>query len=457
MKTDLPERQLLMFDTLFTDVLNPEHELLRAARLIDWDGLHEALSVYYSPLGRHGKSIRLMVGIHILKHRYNCSDDRAVEMLHENAYWQCFCGFNSFQSGQILDSTSMVKFRNRIGTEGMKRIEAILLHAWSEMGLVKTRRVAVDTTPQPKNIAYPTDADLLHRIKEKIVRQIERVRKEVTLRKPFRTFSRTGKRILLGIKKFHRKNPEARKEAIGKLKEITERVVRKAADVANTLYSRGHREAGRRLNRLISVGKRVIAQTQNVLDGKKPAKRLYSLHEGDVTAIKKGKSYPSCEFGSLVSLAKNDDGLILSHQEYQSNMADVKTLGGVIAGIKRNTGQCPEEITADRGFDQSLKKQENCRRRWGAKRLAIPKKGKRPHPNSKEAWFRKALKQRVKIEPVIGHLKCDHRMNRCRYRGKAGDTVNVVWATLAWNTKKITQLAMEREERLTRKALPMAA
>ncbi len=141
------------------------------------------------------------MGIHILKHRFNCSDDRAVEMLLENTYWQCFCGFNTFQSGQILNSTSMVKFRNRIGTEGMKRIEAILLQAWSEMGLVNTRRVAVDTTPQPKHIAYPTDADLLHRIKEKIVKQIVRVREEVTLRKPFRTFSRTGKRLLLGFDK----------------------------------------------------------------------------------------------------------------------------------------------------------------------------------------------------------------------------------------------------------------
>ena len=89
--------------------------------------------------------------------------------------------------------------------------------------------------------------------------------------------------------------------------------------------------------------------------------------------------------------------------------------------------------------------------------MAIPKKGKRPHPDSKESWFRKALKQRVKIEPIIGHLKCDHRMNRCRYKGKAGDTVNVVWATLAWNTKKITQLARAKGERLTRKALPLAA
>lgn len=446
-----------MFETLFSDVLNPEHELLRAARLIDWDNLHDALCAYYSPLGRQGKSIRLMVGIHILKHRYDCSDERAVEMLHENAYWQCFCGFNTFQSGQILEASSLVKFRNRIGTEGMKQIEAVLFRAWSEMGLVKTRRVVVDTTAQPKNIAYPTDADLLHRIREKIVRQVKRVREGVTLRKPFRTYSQTGKKLLVGIKKFFRKDPEGRKEAIRELEAITRHVVEQAAGVVNSLYSRGFKEAGRKLNHLVSVGKKVVDQTIQVLSGASPRNRIYSLHEPDVAVIKKGKSHPDCEFGALVALAKNDDGLILSHQEYQQNIADVKTMGRLITGIKANTGQPPREVTGDRGFDQSLKKQENCRRRWGVKRVAIPKKGKTNHPDSKESWFRKALKQRVKIEPIIGHLKCDHRMNRCRYRGAAGDTVNVVWATLAWNTKKIVHLHRKKEEKQALREMKRAA
>jgi len=63
---------------------------LCAAKSIDWDKLHEALSSYYSPAGRSGKPLRLMVGIHILKHRHNASDETAVDMLHENAYWQAF-------------------------------------------------------------------------------------------------------------------------------------------------------------------------------------------------------------------------------------------------------------------------------------------------------------------------------------------------------------------------------
>jgi len=76
-----------MFELRFADRLNPNHELLRAAQLIDWDRLQDTLSKYYSLLGRSGKPIRLMVGLHILKPRYNCSVERAVEELHENAYW----------------------------------------------------------------------------------------------------------------------------------------------------------------------------------------------------------------------------------------------------------------------------------------------------------------------------------------------------------------------------------
>ena len=158
-----------------------------------------------------------------------------------------------------------------------------------------------------------------------------------------------------------------------------------------------------------------------------------------------------------MALAKNDDGLILSHREYQHNVADVKTLGPVIQGIRVNRGQVPGKITADRGFDQSAKKQERCRKRWGVKRLIIPKKGKKPHPDSEASRFQKALRQRAKIKPVIGHLKSDHRMNRCRYKGAVGDTINVVWATLAWKTKKIVHLHRLKEEKQTLREMRQAA
>ena len=234
-------------------------------------------------------------------------------------------------------------------------------------------------------------------------------------------------------------------------------MVGQAGRIANSLYSRGFTEAGRELNRLVSLGKKIVEQTTAVLTGTSPRHRIYSLHEPRVAVIKKGKSHPPCEFGSIVALSKNDDGLILSHMEYQHSVADVKTVGPVVTGIKKTLGRSPGDVTGDRGFDQSLSKQENCRRRWGVKRLAIPKKGKTPHPNSKESWFRKALKKRAAIEPVIGHLKCDHRMDRCRYKGADGDTINVVWATVSWNTKKIVHLHRKKEERRNQRKIKRAA
>lgn len=446
-----------MFETLFTDYLNPNHELFRAAHLIDWDDIHEALSSYYSPLGRSGKPIRLMVGVHILKHRYNCSDERAVEELHENAYWQYFCGFYNFQKGQIVDATSLVKFRNRIGTEGMDKVESVFLKNWTEMGLIKTKRVAVDTTAQPKNIAYPTDADLLHNIREKIVKEVKRVRQVVSFRKPFRSFNRSSKQVLLKAKKFYRKNKEAGKASLKDLKKMTKRVVHQTEKMVNSLYSRGHKDIGRKLNQLVSVGKEIVFQTEMTLAGIKPENRLYSHHEMKVAAIRKGKSHPSCEFGAVVSLSMNEDGLILSHKEYQHNVSDIQTVSPILSSIKNKTGKRPKELTADRGFSQSTQKQERCRRRWGVKRVAIPKKGKHPHPDSDRPWFKRALKQRAKIEPIIGHLKNDHRMNRCRYKGASGDTANVVWATLAWNTKKITQIHKKKVEKRDQRAMKRAA
>lgn len=446
-----------MYVTLFSEILNPDHELLQAARLIDWNGLEQALRPFYSPLGRSGKPIRLMVGIHILKHRHNVSDEQAVANLHENAYWQCFCGFNAFQKGLLLEASSLVKFRNRIGSKGLETIEAVLVQAWQSLGLVNTKKVSLDTTAQPKHIAYPTDADLLHRVREKIVKEVKRARQEVALRKPFRSFTRTSKKVLLQIKKLQRNDPAARTASLHELRRMTQRVIRQAERIADTLYARGHQALGRKLNQVVSLGKKMVSQTRQVLSGEKPGSRIYSLHERKIAAIKKGKSPNVCEFGSLVALAMNEDGLILSHKEYQGNVADVRTIGPLMVRFKKNTGRNPKEVGADRGFDQSGRKQKSCCRRWQIDRLAVPKKGRTKHPDSDQSWFRKALKRRIKIEPVISHLKNDHRMNRCRYKGVLGDTANVVWATLAWNTKKIISLHRVKRQKEEVKRIQRAA
>ncbi len=51
--------------------------------------------------------------------------------------------------------------------------------------------------------------------------------------------------------------------------------------------------------------------------------------------------------------------------------------------------------------------------------------------------LRKWLKRRAAIEPIIGHLKSDHRMSRNHYRGQSGDAVNATLSAAGFNLRKL--------------------
>jgi len=137
MQVKYPDRQLSLFRTRMMDALNPDHELVRAAQRIDWKGLHEFLLPCYSSSGRMGKPIRLMAGLYFLKRRFHCSDAAALEELHENIYWQYFCGFSSFQKGPLLDAKALVRFRKRLGTERMDRLDGLFENTWKDLPVPK--------------------------------------------------------------------------------------------------------------------------------------------------------------------------------------------------------------------------------------------------------------------------------------------------------------------------------
>lgn len=63
----------------FLDQLNPKHPLLRLVSSTSWDYFEAGFSPLYSDKGRPAKSIRLMVGLSILKHREDLSDEILID------------------------------------------------------------------------------------------------------------------------------------------------------------------------------------------------------------------------------------------------------------------------------------------------------------------------------------------------------------------------------------------
>ena len=53
---------------------------------------------------------------------------------------------------------------------------------------------------------------------------------------------------------------------------------------------------------------------------------------------------------------------------------------------------------------------------------------------------RKLLKRRQAIEPIIGHLKADHRMNRCHLKGSEGDSLHAVLCAAGYNIRWLLRM-----------------
>ena len=151
--------------SLFWDlesVLDSKHPLYKLANLVDWDMFEKSFSpLYCHDNGRTAKPIRLMVGLLILKHLHNVSDETVVAQFAENAYYQYFCGMESFTANIPCVPTELVGFRHRIGESGIEMIlKESIRSTWRLKAgekRTKTRRITrITVAESPMPIKQPS-------------------------------------------------------------------------------------------------------------------------------------------------------------------------------------------------------------------------------------------------------------------------------------------------------------
>src|SRR6201997_1474488 len=149
------------------------HPLVRLAERIDWSFLDGRFGSVCQPgPGQPGLPTRLVAGLFILKHMHNLSDEVLCARWLENPYYQYFCGEETFCHRLPFDRTSLTRWRQRLGEEQLAALlqESLsVAHRTAALATKDLERVAVDTTVQPKAIAHPSDARLMHRALEKLV------------------------------------------------------------------------------------------------------------------------------------------------------------------------------------------------------------------------------------------------------------------------------------------------
>jgi IS5 family transposase len=459
--------QTTIWGWLVQQLLDPTHDLLVLAQQIDWEAITDALCPYSHRLGRYAKPLRLMVGLPLLKHRLNLSDARVGPGLHENLYWMAFCGIDVGQvlaqatpgtPCQFLEASTMTKWRQRLGPEGTHGLAAVLQQQLVREKSLTRRSMVTDTTAQEKHVAYPTDTVLLDKGRRQLLTLIGKAQAAgVKVTKGRRSFRRVAKRLVLVATKRGKDQLERMQAASHQLATMAQQVLRQVPRVVAQLHGKlgalrrqGQARAATAIARLrdqlqqtAGLVRRVIYQNAERFQGRHVPDKVLSLHEPQVVSIRKGKRAKSTEYGSKVSLSIDRNGFVVTHMEYARNIADPDTLPDALAGWRQVCGRPPPELATDRGMHHA----GHERARLGTVQVAhvsIPTKGKRRHPEADTTWFKRLQRLRAHIEPVIGHRKADHRLDRCRYKGFAGDQINVSWAVLAWNTTKWGRVLQQR-------------
>jgi|GEM_PF-1190938 len=250
------------------------------------------------------------------------------------------------------------------------------------------KEVIVDTTVQEKNVTYPTDGKLsikmihhLHRIAQAQAIQLRR------------TYVKEIKQHRISLRFFrHPKKFKKAKAAMKRLKTIMGILMR---DIQRNLCEDKQ-----------SNYQETFELFANVIDQKQKDKsKVYSIHEPHIYAIAKGKDHKKYEYGTKASIVTTkDSGIIVGVVAHDKNEHDSKTLQTAIQSANTNRATPIKEAICDRGY-RGVKEVEGAT-------VSIPVVPLKRDTKYQKEQKRKKFKRRAATEPIIGHLKRDHRLSR---------------------------------------------
>lgn len=404
-----------LFRQRLDELVNLSHPLVQLAQHIDWSVFeHGWVGFFPSHRGRPATRPRLVAGLLYLQHTFALSDEAVVWGWVENPYWQLFCGETWFQHQPPIDPSSLTRWRQRIGAEGMEWLLAQTIEAAASAKVIKQHsldKVIVDSTVQEKAIAYPTDSKLLNRGRQQLVQLVAET--GITLRQ---NYNRIAPKLAGQIARYaHAKQYRRMRSHLKKLKTLVGRVWR---DVSRQLAQVPQHLKPKVTDLLQKVERLLKQQPQD-------SHKLYSLHAPEVECINKGKSRQPYEFGVKVSvMTTHKEGLVVGMRSLPGNPYDGHTLHLALEQAAVLTQQQPKEVFVDLGYR-------------GATVPAGVKVYHRKLRRGITARLKRDIRRRSAIEPVIGHMKNDGRLRRNWLQGTEGDAFHAILCGCGHNLRMI--------------------
>jgi len=384
-----------------------------------------------SNAGRPRLPLRLMASLLYLKHSFDLSDEELVVRWSENVVWQFFSGREYFEPRLPCDASQLVRFRRAIGEDGLEQLLKATIECAVDIKAIKPvelERVIVDSTVQEKAIAHPVDSRLLEVARHKVVSAARRA--GIVLKQ---TYAREGKELRRKAAGYgHAKQMKRLAKTVKRQRTILGVILREVQRRLDALQTHSDDDLGgpgaaardkahKELATWLERAGRIHTQKRN------DKNKLYALHAPEVECLSKGKARQPYEFGVKVSLAvTHKQGLMVGARSFPGNPYDGHILAAQLeqtANLLQDLGRQPKQAIVDlgyRGVDADNPGIEIIHR-GRFKSLSKQQRG----------W----LKRRQAIEPLIGHAKSDHRMERCWLKGALGDALHALSCAAGFNIR----------------------
>ena len=406
-----------LFRARLDQIINMKHELVQLANKIDWEWLDGEIAPLYSDKGRPGIETRFVIGLLLLKHIFALSDEGVCERWVYDPYFQYFTGAEFFQHEFPHERSDLSHWRKRLGDK-VELLLAESLRVAHESGALRTKdlaRVTVDTTVQPKNITFPTDAKLLHAA----IKGLNRLARKHGLRLR-QSYLRIAKRAAMMAGRYaHAKQFNRFNRQIRLLRTRLGRIIR---DIRRRIADRDELEAA--FEWPLARADQIRSQQQRQRGWK-----LYSFHAPEVECIGKGKANARYEFGVKASIvttnARAPGGQFVLHAKaLPGNPYDGHTLADAIAATESLTGCAIQRAYVDKGYRGHDTPNPHRVFISGQRRGVF-------------GVIKRELRRRSAIEAVIGHLKTDGHLGRCYLKGREGDATNAVLSAVGYNLRLV--------------------
>jgi transposase, IS5 family len=406
-----------LFRARLDQIIDMRHALVQVAAMIDWKWIDAEIAPLYSDQGRPGIPARFAIGLLILKHIYGLSDEGVCERWVYDPYFQYFTGEEFFQHRFPHERSGLSHWRKRFSSK-LDLLLAESLRVAHAAGALRTKDMAcvtVDTTVQPKNVTFPTDAKLNYAA----IKGLNRLARKLglKLRQSYLRLSRHA--AMMAGRYAHAKQFRRHKRELRFLRTRLGRLIR---DIGRKIKGKEALEMA--FQAPLAFARQIRSQEQRQRGWK-----LYSFHAPETECIGKGKASAPYEFGvkvSIVTTNKRAPGgqFILHAKALPGNPYDGHTLRTVIEETEKLTGREIERVYTDKGY----------RGHDAAKPRRVFISGQK---RGVSGTIKRELRRRSAIEPVIGHMKSEGHLGRCFLKGRDGDAANAILTAAGHNLRLV--------------------